>query len=136
MLSSGDQQLSHRILLSQSRDDGESWSLAVPTDLPNPNASVEVLALRDGRWVLVYNDSEKDRHTLTLAMSDDEGRSWKWQRRLEDQPGGQFHYPSIIQTRDGRIQVTYTFQPGAGTGRSIKHVSLDADWIKSANPGK
>ena len=43
---SGDQQLFHRILLSQSRDDGESWSLAVPTDLPNPNASVEVLALR------------------------------------------------------------------------------------------
>ena len=69
-------------------------------------------------------------------MSDGEGRSWKWQRRLEDQPGGQFHYPSIIQTRDGRIQVTYTFQPGAGTGRSIKHVSLDPDWIKTANPAK
>jgi predicted neuraminidase len=123
-------------MLSESRDDGASWSLAVPTDLPNPNASVEVLALRDGRWVLAYNDSEKDRHTLTLAMSADEGRSWKWQRRLEDKPGGQFHYPSIIQTRDGRIQVTYTFQPGTGTGRSIKHVSLDPDWIQAANSGK
>ena len=69
-----DQQLAHRILMSQSRDDGESWSLAVPTDLPNPNSSLEVLALRDGRWVLVYNDSETNRHTLALAMSDDEGR--------------------------------------------------------------
>ena len=132
----GDQELSHRILLSQSRDEGETWSLAVPTDLPNPNASVEALALRDGRWVLAYNDSEKDRHTLALAMSDDEGRSWKWQRHLETKPGGQFHYPSIIQTRDGRIQVTYTFQPGPNTGKSIKQVSLDPDWIKAADPGK
>jgi predicted neuraminidase len=128
-----DQELTRRIFLSESRDEGESWSLAVPTDLPNPNASVEVIALRDGRWVLVYNDAERDRETLALAMSADEGRSWKWQRRLEDTPGGRFHYPSIIQTRDGRLQVTYTFQPGADTGRSIKQVSLDADWIKAAD---
>lgn len=134
--SAEDQQLSHRILVSESRDDGESWSLAVPTDLPNPNASVEALALRDGRWVLVYNDSEKDRHTLVLAMSDDEGRSWKWQRHVENKSGGRFHYPSIIQTRDGRLQLTYTFQPGADTARSIKHVSLDPDWIQAADPSK
>jgi predicted neuraminidase len=131
-----DKELSHRILFSQSHDDGESWSLAVPTDLPNPNASVEVVALRDGRWVLAYNDSEKDRHTLALAMSDDEGRSWKWKRHLENKPGGEFSYPSIIQTRDGRIQVTYTYQPGSNTGKSIKHVTLDPDWIKAAGPGK
>ncbi len=131
-----DQELTRRILVSESRDDGESWSLAVPTDLPNPNASVKVIALRDGRWILVYNDAEKDRETLALAMSEDEGRSWKWRRRLEDTPGGRFHYPSIIQTRDGRLQVTYTYQPGAETGRSIKHVSLDADWIKAANPSR
>jgi len=135
-LSADDQQLSHRILVSESRDDGETWSLAVPTELPNPNASVEALALRDGRWVLAYNDSEQDRHTLALAMSDDEGRSWKWQRRLEDRPGGLFHYPSISQTHEGRIQVTYTFQPGKDSGRSIKHVSLAPDWIKATNSGK
>ncbi|MCP5521151.1 MAG: exo-alpha-sialidase [Verrucomicrobiales bacterium] len=127
-----DEQLTHRILVSESRDDGESWSLAEPTDLPNPNSSVEALVLRDGRWVLVYNDSETDRHTLALAMSKDEGRSWKWRRHLESTPGGGFHYPSIIQTRDGRIQVTYTHQPGANTGRSIKHVTLEPDWIRES----
>lgn len=131
-----DEQLSRRILVSQSSDDGESWSLAVPTDLPNPNSSVEVLALRDGRWILVYNDSETDRHTLALAMSEDEGRSWPWRRRLEDRPGGRFHYPSLIQTRDGRIQATYTFQPGGDTARSIKHVSLEPDWIRAAPSGR
>jgi predicted neuraminidase len=126
-----EKELTHRILVSQSRDDGETWSLAVRTDLPNPNASIEALALRDGRWVLAYNDSETDRHTLTLALSDDEGRSWKWQRRLENTPGGAFHYPSVIQTRDGRIQVTYTCRRGPETHKSIKHVSVDAEWIKA-----
>jgi len=44
-------------------------------------------------------------------------------------PGGAFHYPSIIQTRDGRIHVTYTYRPGATAGKSIKHVTLDPEWI-------
>jgi predicted neuraminidase len=123
-------ELKRRILLSESHDDGETWSLAVPTNLPNPNSSLEALVLHDGRWVLVYNDSEEDRHTLVLALSDDEGRSWGWKRHLENTPGGRFHYPSIIQTRDGRINLTYTYQPGPDSGKSIKHASLDADWIK------
>ena len=129
-----DQELFHRILRSESRDRGETWSLAVPTDLPNPNASIEALALRDGRWVLVYNDTEKERESLALALSDDEGTTWKWRRQLEHAPGGSFHYPSIIQSRDGRLQITYTHQPGPNSGRSIKHVTLDPDWIKAAPP--
>ncbi len=126
-----DQPLSRRILTSESRDDGETWSLAAPIDLPNPNASVEAIVLQDGRWVLAFNDSPTDRHSLALAMSPDEGRSWPWQRRLENTPGGQFHYPSLIQARDGQLHLTYTFQPGSPAARSIKHVTLHPDWIKS-----
>jgi predicted neuraminidase len=81
---------------------------------------------------MVYNDSEKDRSTLALAISVDEGGSWQGHRRLEDRPGGRFHYPSILQTREGRLQVTYTYQPDANAGRSIKHVTLDPDWIREA----
>lgn len=126
-----DEGLKHRILLSESRDDGETWSLAASTDIPNPNSSLEVLALRDGRWVMVYNRSEieDDRHILTIALSQDEGKTWPWQRDLESTPGGRFHYPSVIQTRDGRVHVSYTHQGGPRAGRSIKHVTLDADWI-------
>ena len=39
-------ELKRRILLSESHDDGETWSLAVPTDLPNPNSSLEALVPR------------------------------------------------------------------------------------------
>lgn len=131
--SANDEQLFRRVLVSESRDDGETWSLAVPTTFPNPNASVEAIVLQDHRWVIAYNDSETDRHVLALALSDDEGRTWAWRRPLEDTPGGQFHYPSLIQTRDGRLHITYTYQPGPNSGRSIKHVSLDPDWIKAGS---
>jgi predicted neuraminidase len=120
-----------RVQVSTSRDDGETWSLAQASDSPNPNTSLEVISLRDGRWVMAYNDIEVGRDRLALALSDDEGQTWKHRRHLEDIPGGLFHYPSIIQTRDGRLHLTYTYQPGDEKQRAIKHVVLDADWITS-----
>jgi predicted neuraminidase len=121
-----------RVQLSTSRDDGETWTPAVATSIPNPDSSLEVIALPDGRWVMAYNDSEKldDRSRLVLALSDDEGSSWKWQRDVEARPGGRFHYPSLISTRDGRLNLTYTYQPQNEQHRSIKHVTLEPDWIK------
>lgn len=85
--------------------------------------------LEDGRWVIAYNDTEEGRHRLALSCSDDEGRSWKWKRLLEKGLPGKtgFDYPSIIQTRDRLIHLTYSFtQP---TGRAIKHVSFHPEWI-------
>ncbi len=125
-----------RALRSESKDDGETWSVAEYTDIPNPNASLEVLALKDGRWVLVYNDTEKERNSLALSLSDDEGATWKWTRHLEHAPKGAFHYPSIIQSRDGRIHVSYTYNNGEKAGKSIKHVALDPDWIKAEDLSK
>jgi predicted neuraminidase len=120
-----------RVQISTSRDDGETWSLAEASDIPNPNTSLEVISLRDGRWVMVYNDIEEGRDRLALAVSADEGQTWNHRRHLEATPGGLFHYPSIIQTRDGNLHLTYTYQPGDERLRAIKHVAFDADWISS-----
>jgi predicted neuraminidase len=67
-----------RVMQSISNDDGESWSAAVDTDIPNPGASIDTIALRDGRWIMALNDTEQGRHRLALAGSDDEGQSGKW----------------------------------------------------------
>lgn len=119
----------NRVLISTSNDDGETWSVARDSDIPNPGSSLEVVVLRDGRWVMVYNDTEDNRHSLAIAMSDDEGATWKWKRRLEYSPNREFSfaYPSVIQTRDGRLNLTYSYaKPGA---ESIKHTTLDVEWI-------
>ncbi|MFH1740078.1 MAG: sialidase family protein [bacterium] len=118
-----------RALLSVSKDDGETWSTAVDLDMLNPNSSLVGIVLDDGRWVMAYNDTEEGRHSLVLAMSDDEGETWKWERHLELQDEGAFHYPFMIQTRDGLIHLSYTHQPGEQADKSIKHVELNADWI-------
>lgn len=119
----------NRALLATSKDDGETWSVARDTDIPNPGSSLEVIALKDGRWVMVYNDTEDGRYSLAISMSDDEGATWKWKRNLERaEPGkGSFSYPSVIQARDGRIHITYSYD--IGKLQSIKHVVLDPDWI-------
>ena len=112
-----------RVQMSISQDDGETWSLAEASDIPNPNTSLEVISLRDGRWVMVYNDIEEGRDSLALALSEDEGQTWKHRRHLETAPDGLFHYPSIIQTSDGRLHLTYTYQPSDENHRTIKHVA-------------
>lgn len=129
-------EIKRRVLTSVSHDDGETWSVAQSTDIPNPNSSLAVLTLDDGRWVMAYNDSEDTRETLALALSDDEGATWKWQRHLELQKGGQFHYPFMIQTSDGLVHVTYTYQPAGDAGRSIKHVTLNPEWILAGDESK
>ncbi len=124
-----------RAHISTSKDDGVSWTFAKDTELPNPGTSIEVVRLKDGAWVAVYNDLERGRYSLVAALSDDEGATWKWKRHLDGNPANevnrQYHYPSVIQARDGAIHVTYSyFVP---EGKSIKHVRLNQEWIKAGD---
>ncbi|MDX9972429.1 MAG: sialidase family protein [FCB group bacterium] len=118
-----------RVMMSTSADNGDTWSVARDTELPNPSSSLEAVALKDGRWVLVHNDTEDGRHSLAVAMSDDEGKTWKWKRHIEKaEPGkGSFAYPSMIQSADGNIHITYTHN--IDEKKSIKHVVFAPDWV-------
>jgi predicted neuraminidase len=102
----------------------------VDSDLPNPGSGLEAIRLRDGLWAMVYNDSERERNSLALSLSDDEGKTWKWTRYLEKAPAGQFHYPSIIQSRDGLLHITYSYF--TTEGQAIKHAVVNSDWVKEA----
>lgn len=115
-----------RVLIATSKDDGESWTGATDTEIPNPGTSLEVITLRDGRWLMVYNDIEKKRDSLAVAMSDDEGVTWKWKRNL-DKGEGQYHYPSVIQAKDGTIHVTYSIFEGL---KAIKHAQFNTAWVE------
>ena len=96
-----------RICTADSFDDGLSWTQAHPTDLPNPNSGIDAVALRDGRVVLIYNNSTQGRTPLNLAVSAD-GEYFKIFATLEDQPG-EYSYPAIIQGKAGELDMTYTW---------------------------
>lgn len=126
-----------RVPVSESKDDGITWSAVTDTDIPNPGTSLEVIALRDGTWVMVGNDTEKGRHSLAVSLSDDEGKTWKWTRRLEYEPKGTsgFDYPSVIEARDGSIHVSYSYSlnhlPRNAPRRAIKHARFNSAWVKA-----
>jgi len=130
-----------RVMVSESKDEGVTWSLARDTDLPDPGAGLEVIALRSGLWVLINNDTERGRHRLALTISEDEGRNWRLARRLEDDPpgpdAGSYAYPSILQASDGTLHATYTYRPNRraatryGAGESIKHVRFGEEWLRA-----
>jgi predicted neuraminidase len=95
------------VVRTESTDGGRTWTPGVETEFPNPNAAVELLKLRSGRLMFVFNDSPNDRSPLAVAISEDNGASWRRSLNLADGPGS-FSYPTAIQTRDGKIHVTFT----------------------------
>jgi len=117
----------HRIRKSESNDFGLNWSPVVNTEFPNPGSGVEVIRLASGNIILIYNDCENDpRNTLDVALSENEGVTWKWKRNIKKVDGsGRFDYPSIIQSRDGKIHATYSYNV-----ETIKHVVFTEEWIK------
>lgn len=114
-----------RVHISESTDRGESWTASRKTDIPN-TASVELLALKDGKWAFLGNDITDGRHILSLYLSDDEGRTWKWKTRLENSPPGKggYSYPCLIQTADGLLHITYSHHEGDNQ-KSINYVVVD-----------
>jgi predicted neuraminidase len=128
MRDSGDEP--SRVHYSESSDKGESWSASIKTGIPN-TASVELLVLQDGRWAFLGNDIDDGRYRISLFLSDDEGKTWKWKTRLENvEPNkGSFSYPCLIQTKDGLLHITYSYHTEKDN-KSIKYVVVNPQKIE------
>ena len=97
-----------RICISDSYDDGKTWSTPRALETPNPNSGIDLVRLRDGRIVLIYNPSTEGRSPLALAVSHD-GEHFQAFETLEDEAGQEFSYPAIIQLKSGDLAATYTW---------------------------
>ena len=98
-----------RVCVADSADGGVTWTQARKLEVLNPNSGIDAVTLRDGRVVLVYNNTTKGRSPLNLAVSKD-GEKFADFRVLEDAAGGEFSYPNVIQGRDGDLHVVYTWR--------------------------
>ena len=109
-----------KILTAWSLDNGRTWTKPEPINLPNNNSGIDAVTLSDGRHILIYNHLVKGRHILNIAISKD-GTEWKAVAILENEkPGSEFSYPAVIQTSDGLVHITYTWNR-----KQIKHVIID-----------
>jgi predicted neuraminidase len=117
-----------KVFTTSSDDGGRTWSaLSLVDDLPNPSAGTDALTLADGRQLIVYNPVPRGRTPLVVAVSRD-GKAWTRVLTLEDQPG-EYSYPAVIQTSDGRVHVTYTWKR-----QRVKHVVVDPAKLGRVRP--
>lgn len=155
------------IYSTYSEDRGNTWSNPVATTLPNNNASIQAIKLKDGTLMMVFNNvnaitnppkenrppwfSKEDmervnrnnsedqqsiwgviRTPLAIAISEDQGRSWIMKKNLIDnekqiniKERPEFSYPSIIQTDDELIHISFTY-----LRKNIRHVTISKDWVE------
>lgn len=100
-----------RIYKSESSDGGISWKKAERTQIPNNNSGIDCVRVPDGRIFLVFNPVEEnwgDRSPLELAVSEDNGKSFKTVCTLENQKDGEFSYPAITYAK-GKLHIAYTY---------------------------
>ena len=126
------------IRVAESTDGGLTWGNFHDLKIRNPESSVSVTKLQNGHWILLCNDLDgrdgrHGRSRLTAYISDNEGATWKWRRNIEDNhrpPDDNPHasYPTVIQTRNGMIHVTFTYTPKPN--ETIKHVWFNEEWVK------
>jgi predicted neuraminidase len=136
--------ISDHIYASTSTD-GCNWTAATPTALPNNHSGIQLLRLKNGHLLLIFNNSNglnghlPLRKPLSAALSNDDGATWSAVRDIEagregyDMPERQiktagreeYSYPAVIQRADGKIMVSFTFRR-----QTIKVVTFDESWVR------
>jgi predicted neuraminidase len=118
-----------RLHVSRSSDQGATWLPVRDSELPNSGTACDIVTLSNGHWVLANNDTESGRQRLTVSLSEDQGKTWKYHRALADEPGVRSHYPAIIVGADGRLHVSYScFQ--ADERKAIRYAVFNEAWIR------
>ncbi|WP_245803448.1 sialidase family protein [Daejeonella lutea] len=113
------------VIESWSNDQGETWSKLSRTELLNPNSGTDAVSLKNGAQIIVYNplvpgkEWFNGRYKISAALSQD-GKRWTDIALLEDGTKEEYSYPAIIQTLDGKVHITYTFDR-----KNIKHIVLE-----------
>ncbi|MBX3436405.1 MAG: exo-alpha-sialidase [Planctomycetaceae bacterium] len=116
-----------RLVRSESRDGGATWSDGAETEFPNPNAPVAFDRLQSGSLLLVFNNSTFERTPLVIAISRDGDRTYPDRYELA---GEEYSYPCILQASDGEIYVFFT----AGARSHIRYVRFhEWDVSRQAN---
>ena len=118
-----------RILASTTVDGGLTWSPGKKISLPNPNSGLMVRAVEKNKLLLVFNNTEHGRHILSLAVSENDGETWKIIHDFEHSPAGsedRFSYPYFIKTKSGDYHLSYTWKK-----HLIKHVVFNDRWLNN-----
>jgi hypothetical protein len=125
---------------SFSDDQGVSWKEPVPSPFISSNCPANLLRLRDGRIVIVWdntNTHKYGREVINIAISADDGKTWTGYREIarlkaHDDPDWRVCYPFPIEDPHGNILVAYWkfLSPKVSTHHQMFLVRVNPDWIE------
>jgi len=111
---------------SWSEDAGRTWSKPAATELVNRDSGQCVVRLSDGTLLCAFNDvSPGKRENLRLALSEDEGRSWRTIATIAEEAGHEFSYPYMIRSVDGTIRMAYSARQ-----TQILYAEFNEAWVR------
>ena len=92
---------------ASSTDGGKTSTKGTDSTFKNPNSALDFKKLANGHLLLVFNDHMYERSPLTVAISEDQGRTFLRRQNIMEGEGS-YAYPTAIQTKDGKIHVIFT----------------------------
>lgn len=122
-----------QIPVSVTKDAGQSWNVAPDLVIPNPNAAVAGLTLRNGARLMVLNDIDSARYRLVMMMQAPASGNWQVVEVIEDDAtlrdgiNREFSYPYLITGTGDDAHLVYTWER-----KKIRHVYYGSDWLKQA----
>jgi predicted neuraminidase len=109
-----------------SEDAGHTWSKPATTELFNRDSGQCVIRLSDGTLLCAYNDlSPGKRENLRLAISADEGRTWRTIATVAEEAGQEFSYPYLVRSADGTIRMVYSARQ-----TQIVYAEFNEAWVR------
>ena len=93
-----------------SSDHGMTWSEARPSGIHSPSAPCHITRLASGRLALVWNntmDTTKARDALSVALSEDDGKTWS--EPIIAVRGEQVSYPYISEPTPGQLLISFNY---------------------------
>lgn len=124
--------------LSYSEDKGETWSPAEPSEIKSPRSPASIKRIpATGDLLMAWNNNGGENEAIAgkrtpfnVAISQDEGQSWKHIRTVEDNPDGWYCYTAITFADQHALLGHCAGNRPAGTGLSVTHITrLDLDWL-------
>jgi Neuraminidase (sialidase) len=126
-----------------SQDAGETWSKAQPSDLASPLSPASIKRIPwTGDLLCVWNDQSGvhnyppgRRTPLCLAVSKDEGKTWRRSRIIEGDPDGWYCYTAITFSGNRALLAYCAGDKRIGGLNRLKVMAIPRDWLTSLSRG-
>ncbi|UCD53339.1 MAG: exo-alpha-sialidase [Phycisphaerales bacterium] len=121
-----------------SRDGGETWAKAKPSELASPRSPASIKRVPwTGDLVCVWNDhsgqhpyTQGRRTPLCAAISNDEGMTWSPSRAIETNPDGWYCYTAITFVKDRMLLAYCAGDKQVGGLNRLKVVAISKDDLR------